>query len=535
MKKMIVHTIEKLNGSGVEPSLVFVQKNLQEILHKSLREPLRVLLILVAVALLAAWARATSTFIVDAAIEQEFLHAGLAAEILSNNDDSSQASLRKGGTQAAGVLFGEEVYASSYIAKKGFPKSYKKRLKKLHKLHPSWKFTPVITNIKWSDAVKRMTADPAVNTLWYAYNDSYKSTDEGFYNYLTDTYSGGSFPAASKQAVKFFMDPRNFLDERNVYMFEDRKYHSYQKESMVKKLVSMNSVLKKNAKYFVQAGKKYNISPLYLASKSYSELGTSGYMMDGHKFTYKGIKYKNCYNAYNIGATDTLGKVGGLIYANGGASKKDYKAGPSTSYGRKWDSPGKAIRGGARFLRKAFIAKKQSTAYTEHFNVMNGLDAVGTHVYMTALNAGISMAGLVSDKYSAYDIDEKPLVFYIPVYKKMPSKPCARPSASTKKDNNYYLKKLVVQYEENGEQVTKRLIKSSVLNYRKTFKINVSSKVRSIKVSAAQACKKNSEKKGAKVSGTGKVMLKKGVNIVKVRCRASTGIVRTYKIKITRG
>ena len=203
----------------------------------------------------------------------------------------------------------ESVYASSYITKKGFPKSYKKLLKKLHKKHPSWKFTPVATNIKWSDAVKRMTANPGVNTLWYAYNDSYKSVAEGYYDYLTDTYSGGKFPAASEKAVKYFMDPRNFLDERHIYMFEDRKYHSYQKESMVKKLLSMNSTLKKNAKYYVQGGKKYNISPLYLASKSYSELGTSGYMMDGHKFTYKGIKYKNCYNAYNIGATDTLGKT----------------------------------------------------------------------------------------------------------------------------------------------------------------------------------------------------------------------------------
>lgn len=33
----------------------------------------------------------------------------------------------------------DEAHAASYITKKGFPKSYRKRLKKLHKLHPSWK------------------------------------------------------------------------------------------------------------------------------------------------------------------------------------------------------------------------------------------------------------------------------------------------------------------------------------------------------------------------------------------------------------
>ena len=194
-------------------------------------------------------------------------------------------------------------------------------------------------------------------------------------------------------------------------MFEDRKYHSYQTEGMVKKLLSMNDTLKKNSAYYAAAGKKYNVSPLFLASKSYSELGTSKKMMDGHTFTYKGVKYKNCYNAYNIGATDTLGPVGGLIYANGGLVKKNYTAGKHTSYGRKWSTPKKAIYGGAKFLKKSFIGQGQPTVYTEHFNVLNGPDAVGTHVYMTAINAGISMAGLVSERYIGYGIDEKPLVF----------------------------------------------------------------------------------------------------------------------------
>ena len=430
-------------------------------------------------------------------------------------------------TLALVIIFAPESSpASSYITKKGFPKSYKAEIKKLHKKHPTWKFTPVITGLDWNEAVEKMCQDPGVNTVWHAYTPAYKSVAEGRYNYLKNTYSGGSFPAASEKAVKYFMDPRNFLTERNVFLFEDRKYHSYQKLSIVKKVLRRNSVLKKYADKYVAIGKKTDVSPVYLASKSFSELGTSSFMMNGHKFTYKGVKYKDCYNAYNIGATDSLGAVGGLIYANGGKVKKNYKAGKGTSYGRKWSTPTKAIKGGARFLASSFIKNNQATCYSEHFNVLNGIDAVGTHVYMTSLNGGISMAGQVSEKYEDYGIYEKPLEFYIPVYKKMPSKACSRPSASSKKDNNYYLKKLAIKYGDTK----KTFIRSSKLSYRTSFRYSVPSKVKKVKISASKASKTK-----ASVSGTGTVSLKKGKNVFKIKCKASAGPARTYKITIIRG
>ena len=460
----------------------------------------------------------------------------------------------------------------SYITKSGFPDSYLSMLAELHEQHPSWKFTPVKTGLKWNDAVAKMTANPGVNTIWYSYTPAYKSVVEGRYNYLTDTYSGGKFPAASEKAVKYFMDPRNFLNERNVFLFEDRTYHDYQKLGIVKKILRRNEVLLEHAKVFQSTGKKYNISPMYLASKSFAELGTSAFMMDGHKFKYGGVKYKDCYNAYNIGASDSLDAVGGLIYANGGKASKDYAPGPATSYGRKWDTPSKAIRGGAKFLNSSFIKNNQATAYTEHFNVLNGISAVGTHVYMTALNGGISIAGQISEKYSDYDIFDKLLEFYIPVYKKMPSSPCGRPSASTKKDNNYYLKKLYVKYTVPGEEeessqaklesedestraeleaeessedelaaesvsqtFTKKFIKTSKLNYKTAFKLKVPASVKKVKIIATAACQPSSKKKGAVVEGAGTMKLTEGTNEFIVVCKSSTGLKRNYRITVTRG
>ena len=432
------------------------------------------------------------------------------------------------------AMIPEEANAASYITKKGFPKSYRTRIKKLHKLHPTWKFTPVITGLTWDDAVEKMTANPRVNTIWYSYTPAYKSTEKDYYDYLKDTYSGGKFPAASETAVKYFMDPRNFITERNIFLFEDKKYHDYQKLSIVKKALKRNSVLKANAKAFVKAGKKYDISPLYLAAKSFSELGTSTFMMDGHEFEYDGVKYKACYNAYNIGASDTMVAVGGLIYANGGKASEDYAAGEGKSYGRKWSTPSKAIRGGARFLASSFIKNDQATCYTEHFNVMNGLSKVGTHVYMTALNGGISMAGQISEKYSDYGIYDKELEFYIPVYKKMPAKASARPSSSSKKDNNYYLKSMAVRYpassEEGAETLKETFIKTSKLNYKTSFSMEVPGDVTYANISA-----KCASKTAATVSGLGRVELAEGENEFEVICKSSAGLVRVYTIKITRG
>ena len=435
---------------------------------------------------------------------------------------------------ACSLIYSESYAETSYITKKGFPKSYRTRLKELHKLHPSWRFTPVKTGLDWKDAVKAMTKDPGVNTIWYAYTPAYKSVAEGRYNYLTDKYTGGNFPAASAKAVRYFMDPRNFLTERNIFLFEDKKYHSYQRLSMVKKILRRNDVLKANASVFVKAGKKHDVSPVYLASKSFSELGTSDFMMNGHKFKYKGIKYSKCYNAYNIGATDSAGAVGGLIYANGGKSGKNYTAGPETSYGRKWSTPAKAIKGGAKFLARAYIKNNQATAYTEHFNVLNGLGKVGTHVYMTSLNGGISIAGQMSEKYADYGIYNRKLQFFIPVYKNMPKKPCGRPSASSKKDNNFYLKALTVKYTDNtGDEpktVRKKLIRKTKLSYRTSFTYSVPSYVKKVSILASKASDTN-----ASVTGTGVVKLEKGENVFKIKCKASAGPARTYTIKIIRG
>lgn len=391
----------------------------------------------------------------------------------------------------------------------GFPASYRTKLRALKKAHPNWSFVAINTGLDWSDAVDKMTASAGNNTIYTSFPYSYRSVRKGCYNYLKHYYVGKDgkyFVAASKKAVKYYMDPRNWLHSKTVFMFEDHSYHpSYQTKAAVQTILNRNSVMKKYASTFMAAGKKYDVSPIYLASKCIQELGSYTSMVNGHTFKVNGKTYKGCYNVFNIGAYDS---------ANGGA-----KSGLVYAKKQGWTSVTKAIYGGTKYLKSAYMGNRQNSAYLEHFNVRNGLSAVGTHEYMTAVYTPRSMAVTEYEQFKDYNILNKKIVFYIPVYKNMPKKACSAPSSSWSKDNNFYLKTL--------KAGSKTLISSKSLNYNKSFTVTTSSS--SIKIQAAAAsCT------AAKVYGTGTKKLKSGTNTIYVKCKASSGEVRTYKITVIR-
>lgn len=436
------------------------------------------------------------------------------ARYVKLSSTSSTASSSKSTSSSSSSKSSSSSSSASSTSFKGFPSSYTKKLAALKKAHPKWEFVAVNTGLDWSDAVSRMTAKTGTNLVYTTFPYSYRSVEKGCYNYLTNRYApkdGAKFVAASEGCVEFYMDPRNWLDDTHVFMFEDNRYHSsYQTLSMVKTMTKgRNSYLYKNSGSFVKAAKSYNISPVYLTAKALEEQGS--------KINSGTVSGRKVYNVFNIGAYDSAG---------GGASNGIRYAGSGSSYLRPWTSIDKAIRGGAKYIASNFIANNQSCAYLEHFNVMNGLSRVGTHVYMTAVYAPRNTSVSTASSYKKYKIYDKKIVFYIPVYKNMPSSACKVPSSSWKKDNNYYLKTLKVT--AGGRTYTK--ISSSSQSYTKSFTVYVGKSVSSATISAGAASRTS-----AKVSGTGKKSLSSGTNTFKVVCTASSGLKRTYKVKIVRG
>lgn len=222
--------------------------------------------------------------------------------------------------------------------------------------------------------------------------EAYSLIEPGWYN-------------ASSEAVAYYLDPRNFLNEDRVYMFEDLSYRSeYQTKSVVTKIIASTKLPKYgfSSSKFVKAGAKYNVSPVFLAARARQETGGGSIAISG--YSYKGTVV---YNPFNIGATSGSNPVmNGIKYA--------YKKG--------WTTQSKAVNGGAKFLASGYINNNQHTIYFQKFNVANGLSCAGTHQYMTNIQAPYSESYSVKKSYASYGITDEPLTFVIPVFKSMPSK-----------------------------------------------------------------------------------------------------------------
>ncbi|ASS38067.1 SH3 domain-containing protein [Mogibacterium pumilum] len=215
---------------------------------------------------------------------------------------------------------------------------------------------------------------------------------------------GATWFNANTEVVGYYMDPRNFLNENNIYMFEDLSYQSYQSQAAVSKIIS-GTALERNgfmASWFVTAGQQNGISPIALAARARQETGGGSIAISGYVFP----DGKSAYNPYNIGAYSNANPVmRGLEYA-----KK-----------QGWDTKQKAVFGGAKFIASGYIKQGQNSVYFQRFNVANGASKVGTHQYMTNISACYTESISTKNSYSAYGITNESLVFIIPIYSNMPS------------------------------------------------------------------------------------------------------------------
>lgn len=197
-----------------------------------------------------------------------------------------------------------------------FPDSYKPALRYIHKLHNNWSFTPLKTNLSFEEVFN--------SEKWVSSIEISAGVCDG--NPYTVTESGWCI--GNDDVTRFFIDPRNFLTEKYVFMFENLGYSELYNEDVVNAVIkdtfmSGNSELD-NQSYksiFVEAGKTASISPLYLASLARQESGTRlSNTTNGQEFSYEGFTYKGLYNFFNIGASsgEANPALAGLVYANGG-------------------------------------------------------------------------------------------------------------------------------------------------------------------------------------------------------------------------
>lgn len=439
-------------------------------------------------------------------------------EVTGNAGDENNSGSSGGDSEISGDF--EEMIAA-------FPESYRASLRNLHKKYPEWVFKPVNTGLDWNTVIKEESVF-RINTTQTSINANTNfadlSTASGAYDWSTDRFTvcdGSNWYSASSDLIKYYMDPRNFLDERYIFSFESLAYDKAHTKDGVQSILNGTfmkgsytetdpstgvKTTKSYADTFMEAGKIAGASPYYLAAKARLELGVNG--SNSSSGTY--YKKPGYYNFFNIGASDGADAVlNGLNFA----AKND------PNFYLPWNTRYKSIVGGAKYIANYFINVGQNTSYTQKFNVVYK-DKLYRNQYMTAVHGASSSASTVYNSYKSIGVLDSKFVFYIPVYNNMPSSPCARPAYAG--NPNSYLKTL--QLNSGNVALTPSF------RYDKTeYSVIVGSNVSEITVSASPVSK---YAKG--VSGTGTYSLKQGQNKVTVTCTAGDGTTRTYTINVIR-
>ena len=348
----------------------------------------------------------------------------------------------------------------------GFPEDYATALTKLHLLHPNWGFVPLnITDINpiytWDHVITKETESPTINLVSSAdtYSDYWHETNRQLYD------SGYYQPSA--EAVKYAMDPRNFLNESDIFQFYDLSSGTGASPEAVEAVLAgsfmENATLqngKSYAEYLIEIGEEIGTDAVYLAVKLRQEQGLTGispiisgtcgdklweFYRDQMQYTDSGsfvnppafgkseseLKALNgLYNPFNLGAT---GNGVFAIYEN--AMLYAQKGTPSMSEewgGAAWDTDWKGIFGGALYIKEKYVDRYQSTIYLQKFNV-DGRNAVGnfSSQYMQNVFGAISEGRSFYQSFAANDTLDSDCQFLIPVYRDMPSSPCEDPANGT--------------------------------------------------------------------------------------------------------
>ncbi len=255
-------------------------------------------------------------------------------------------------------------------------------------------------NISLEEAVNRQFGPYAVTDTYTQYvsadHVSYSSANGGFYYVDTPVLNVRSGPGtayavvdqlvqgtrlsirrstngwyqlmwvnAKKEDIAYYMNPFNFLDDaRQRFQFLDLSKPSGASANVLNNYLTGKGTLSNQGQAFIDAGITHGVNDIYLLSHALLETG------HGTSTLARGVEVNGTvvYNMYGIGARDHCPIECGSQYA----------------YDQGWDTPYKAIVGGASFIGNSYIKSGQNTLYKMRWNpaglVSNGRP---THQYAT--------------------------------------------------------------------------------------------------------------------------------------------------------
>lgn len=396
---------------------------------------------------------------------------------------------------------------SKVLTEAGFPESYHPYLTYLHNKFPTWTFKAKKTNQLFGYSVGEEEGANYMQTT----NDNYRVSKK--------PAEGSSWFIINKGVIAFYMDPRNWLTEERIFMFEKLDWEETLKEEypeLIKKVFGDGKLA--DEKYTIpiyNAGLANKISPIHIASRISLEVSNNGSdSTNGTEFTWKGKKYSGYYNFFNIGAYETT--IDGVKY---GAITRGlaYAAKLIKRDGKPWDNIETAITEGSSFLANGYVNAGQGTLYYQKFNV--NPDAYYdnfTHQYQTNVQAPAIEGQKAYDSYSTDKDNLKvPFIFEIPVFENMPE----YTSLPNSGDTNNNLKSLSIDGTSLIPDFDPDILTYEVFIPKTTTKINVVA---------------TTESEEASVLGTGELELTEDKTTIILTVTSETGDEKIYTITINR-
>lgn len=129
--------------------------------------------------------------------------------------------------QSGGKTYTYDAAFEQKLNAQGFPESYKVGLRQVHAMYPNWEFRAFKTGLDWNEVIKNESV-VGRNLVAKTSKSSWKSTEPGTYDWNTSTWVGfdsSYWVGASTEIVKYYMDPRNFLDTTYIFQFLDQRYN----------------------------------------------------------------------------------------------------------------------------------------------------------------------------------------------------------------------------------------------------------------------------------------------------------------------
>lgn len=279
------------------------------------------------------------------------------------------------------------------------------------------------------------------------YSDNWKNTTPGQYNVEVDS----GWVDSSELAVKYAMDPRNFLNEVRIFQFETLSYNSSANninsiekilygtefyQNKVSYLDNKGNMINTNETYselILRGGQKSAVSTYHLASRIKQEVGP---FLSHSSISGKVSGYEGLYNFYNIGATSSTEPMGAI--KNGLQFAKDGKGASQATKNKyliPWNNKEKAISGGGIFIGSSYIQVGQNTVYLQKFDVNDDRGSnLFSHQYMTNVLAPYNEARSIYKGYQKNGILDLQISFIIPIYNNMPDIQYESPNINL---NNY--------------------------------------------------------------------------------------------------